>query len=43
MDEPQASVLELQERAVRGDALDGAVDDGPDLDLGDAAPSLPGP
>jgi len=35
VDESQAAVLELQEGAVRGDAFDGAVDDGADLDLSD--------
>jgi hypothetical protein len=38
VDQTQPAVLELQERAVRGDAFDGAVDDGADLDLSDLEP-----
>jgi hypothetical protein len=44
--EAEPSVFELEERAVRGDALDGAVDDGANFDLWDQIPfpeALPAP
>src|SRR5712691_4768204 len=42
VDQAEPTVLEFEERAVRRDAFDGTVDDGPDLDLGDLATPFPG-
>ena len=44
VDEAEPAVLELEERAVRRDAFDGAVDHRPDFDLSDArTPFVAGP